>query len=473
MNGAGAVLVRKEISSLAADDRIVTEYASAVKTMKEREPSDPTSWSYQANIHGTLTEPAENLWNQCQHATWYFLPWHRMYLYYFERIVRATVVENGGQADWTLPYWNYCQGGKHAFLPEPFREPPPGQESPLYVAGRDSRLNRGERGMPESVTSPLKARARPHFIGKAEFGGPETGFQHSGETFGKVENEPHNLVHVFVKGLMLYPETAAQDPIFWLHHANIDRLWSEWIGIAGAHHEDPTEPDWLTFEFSFYDEHRQEVKMRSADVLATAAQLGYTYDTEPVQPVAPLAPPVAAPAPPAPAPVAMTPPPPREMIGATSEGITLTGRQTTVSVPIGEHAAEGFGEHVHAYLNVEEIAGENNPGISYLVYADLEGGEPPRPDSPRFLGTLSFFGIERARNPVGDEQPHALGVSYDITPIARELAARGQWAGHELPVTFAPLDLVEPGAGGSSGVSPTPHEDRPIELGRLSVFYDA
>jgi tyrosinase len=161
------------------------------------------------------------------------------------------------------------------------------------------------------------------------------------------------------------------------------------------------------------------------------------------------------------------------MIGATHEAVTLTGQQTTVAVPIDAQAAQGFGEHVHAYLNVEEIAGESNPGVSYLVYADLETGEPPHPESPHYVGTLSFFGIERARNPVGDEQPHALQASYDITPVARELEARGEWAGHELPVTFAPLDLVPPGAGPTAGVSPMPHEDRPIRLGRLSVFYDA
>jgi tyrosinase len=463
MNGAGTVFVRREISGLAPNDPIVTAYAAAVKAMKGRKPDDPTSWSYQANIHGT-TEPAKNLWNQCQHATWYFLPWHRMYLYYFERIVRAAVVENGGPGDWALPYWNYCLGDKHAFLPGPFQGPPHGQEGPLYVASRDPRLNSGEEGMPTYVTSPVKALHRPHFVGKAEFGGPAAGHQHSGETWGTLEREPHNAVHMFVKGLMESPETAAQDPIFWLHHGNIDRLWSEWLGMAGVHHENPTDATWLKLEFSFYDEQGQEVTLSVEDVLATVAQLSYTYDTEPVPPApAPSQTPVAAT-------VNTTP---REMIGATPDAVTLTGQQTTVSVPIDLHEAQGFGESVHVYLNVEEIAGKSNPGVSYLVYADLEGGEPPHPESPHFLGTLSFFGIERAGNPVGDEQPHPLQASYDITPIARELDARGEWAGHDLPVTFAPLDLVPPGAGPTSGVSPTPHEDKPITLGRLSVFYDA
>ena len=464
MNGNGAVLVRREISSLALTDPIVTGYARGVKRMRERDPEDPTSWSYQAAIHGTPATPASKLWNQCQHATWYFLPWHRMFLYYFERILRAAVVEDDGPADWSLPYWNYCLGGPHAFLPEPFRTPASG-EDPLYVAERDPRLNSGKEGLPEYVTTPTRALQRPQFVGKAEFGGPRTGFQHSGETGGTLEMTPHNAVHEFVGGLMGSPETAALDPIFWLHHANIDRLWSEWIATLGANHQDPPDEAWRNFSFSFFDEHGQEVSLHCSDVLATAANLGYTYDTEPAPPPPP-APPIA------PAVSAMKPTQ-REMIGATPDGVTLTGEQSTVSVPIAPQAADGFGENVHAYLNVEEIEGERSPGVSYLVYADLEGGEPPHPESPHYLGTLSFFGIERARNPVGDESPHALQASYDITPIARELQAQGKWAGHELPVTFAPLTLVPPGAGPTSGVGSNPHEDRPIRLGRLSVFYDA
>ncbi len=97
MGGPGVLMVRREISGLAANDPIVTGYAQGVKRMQERHPDDPTSWSYQAAMHGSLTTPERKLWNQCQHATWYFLPWHRMFLYYFERIVRAAIVEEGGR----------------------------------------------------------------------------------------------------------------------------------------------------------------------------------------------------------------------------------------------------------------------------------------------------------------------------------------------------------------------------------------
>ena len=43
---------------------------------------------------------------------------------------------------------------------------------------------------------------------------------------------------------MSYPRTAALDPIFWLHHANIDRLWEVWRRNPPAH-MDPTDPNWI------------------------------------------------------------------------------------------------------------------------------------------------------------------------------------------------------------------------------------
>ena len=30
------------------------------------------------------------------------MPWHRMYVYYFEQVVRAYVIANGGPANWAL-----------------------------------------------------------------------------------------------------------------------------------------------------------------------------------------------------------------------------------------------------------------------------------------------------------------------------------------------------------------------------------
>ena len=54
---------------------------------------------------------------------------------------------------------------------------------------------------------------------------------------GQLESGPHAHIHSeFIKGNMECPATAALDPIFWVHHANIDRLWSMWM----KRHKDAT-----------------------------------------------------------------------------------------------------------------------------------------------------------------------------------------------------------------------------------------
>src|ERR1700745_4015319 len=88
-------------------------YARAVKLLRARDISDVTSWTFLAGIHGFdqatwaslgYVDPSKPLpnkalqdtyWIQCQHQSWYFLPWHRGYVWSFETIVRAGVVSLG------------------------------------------------------------------------------------------------------------------------------------------------------------------------------------------------------------------------------------------------------------------------------------------------------------------------------------------------------------------------------------------
>jgi tyrosinase len=96
---------RKNIYKLPAGDTTLEWYNKAVIEMKKRPSTDPTSWNYQAAIHGFRSDlffwqeaapfPGQaeqtKFWNQCQHGSWFFLPWHRMYLAYFEQIVAQTI----------------------------------------------------------------------------------------------------------------------------------------------------------------------------------------------------------------------------------------------------------------------------------------------------------------------------------------------------------------------------------------------
>ena len=43
------------------------------------------------------------IWGTCQHGNLNFLPWHRMYLHFYERVMR----KQSGDDKFSLPYWDY------------------------------------------------------------------------------------------------------------------------------------------------------------------------------------------------------------------------------------------------------------------------------------------------------------------------------------------------------------------------------
>ena len=263
LNGEGDMAnTRRNVWELGGDwaDQLLW-YARGVKAMKARPLNDPIGWRFYGAIHGIEPQLWRQLgylstqdrlpsrsdintfWNQCQHGSWYFLPWHRGYLLAFEAIVRDAVIKLGGPADWALLYWNYFKPNQNR-LPPAFasRDWPDGTgDNPLYVEQRYGPDNDGTVIVPVDMIN-LDALADPDFAGDAGggspgFGGVDTGFSHSGNVHGGIETQPHDILHGLVgggdpqsglPGLMSVPDLAGLDPIFWLHHANIDRLWQVW-----------------------------------------------------------------------------------------------------------------------------------------------------------------------------------------------------------------------------------------------------
>jgi tyrosinase len=451
--------------------------------MQSRPESDPTSWSFQAAIHGNASKDGTWPWNQCKHSSWWFLPWHRLYLWYFEQIVRAAVIQGGGSSDWALPYWNYGAGGQDATLPEAFRDPQVnGAPNPLYAADRDPQMNAGTGAIPLAVGDPVQAMSCASFVGSvqsppAEFGGsPADPSVQFASGVGVVENTPHNQVHVLVGGWMSDPDTAAQDPIFWLHHANIDRIWNEWA-TGSTPHQNPDDPSWLSQSFKFYDPHGQEASLTCADVLDVVKQLDYEYVVPAAKAAAP-APALAAPA--------MSSPSsdsgrrPAELVGASDTSVELTGTPVSVSFTIDQRAAQqalsgaGAEQPERVHLSVQEIEGERNPGTVYGIYVNLPHNEnAPEVVGEHYAGAISFFGIERARAPRTDEPPHSVTISHDITVLTRNLRAKGEWDGEHVTVSFRPMGLVPPNQQELAHVVPSDARptDPPITIGRVSIFY--
>src|SRR5262249_43404734 len=208
---------------------------------------------------------------------WWFLPWHRRYLYYFERIVRKMSGDDG----FHLPYWAWEKEGQNV-LPAPFREPKyAGQDNPLFDATRKE-ANKGKPLLPDGHFGSFfvdweHARASVRFttpFAELSYGGiraQKTAMPKkpkSSGTHGVMESYAHDLVHDAVRGNMGDPRTAARDPIFWLHHANVDRLWNRWLEIQNHHLPDPVaDKDWYDQTFPFYNENGTQVTMSVRQIL--------------------------------------------------------------------------------------------------------------------------------------------------------------------------------------------------------------
>jgi hypothetical protein len=456
--------IRRNIYSLSPDGPEIAALRAGVAAMQSRPPADPTSWIYQANIHGSFDAPpderAQRTWNQCQHQSFFFLSWHRMYLFYFERILRAA----SGEPDLALPYWDYANTA-HRVLPIAFREPADAS-NPLFVQERNQAVNLGG-SLPEPFVQHRRAFRLINFTASTSqlsFGGPTVPApQHFGtreQRVGVLENEPHNNIHGLVggrNGWMSNPNTAARDPIFWLHHANIDRLWERWLEQGGGR-ENPVNDDvWMDTVFTFFDENGFEDSLTGRDILDTLGDLDYRYDDDP-----PLLPPVPFAAEVAAAEVELAAEERQPTLVGASEGIDmieLGAVPVTVPIEVQDEAREAVAEVAAAevvenrvVLNLEGIQYDRNPGVSYEVYINLPEGQEPDYRSEYFAGTLGFFGLEPdhvhgGHDPEaeGHEQPSAT-VSYDVTANVRALQARGEWREGQVSATLVMRSVLPPPA---------------------------
>jgi tyrosinase len=487
------MFLRREVRSL--EDDTLKYYAVAVQAMKERSPTDHTSWWYQAAIHGSEESPRP-LYNQCIHGSWYFPPWHRMYLYYFERIVRDAVIQNGGPDDWALPYWNYGIDAAHASMPEAFYKPA-GEANPLYVQQRrqgipPSRpgINEGGR-IPQQIGSDGLALACEIYPGTLprQLGGGTTKPRFKWSEAGQLEELPHNLVHDAIGGggWMSSFEQAAKDPIFWLHHCNIDRIWAQWNGPAEASHPNPNDPTWRGQKFKFFDVDGSEVTRSVGEVLDIEANLDYTYDVlpsprpeDPKAAAPPDSPPAEEEIEPVVASAADGDP---KVVAASEEPVTLTGEAEAVPVAIDDRAQEEVQEASRRsdprrlYLNIENIEGETNPGTMYGVYLNL----PENPDEEalekHYAGAVSFFGIEHGKDPRKDEGAHQLRYVLEVGELLRTLGNGEEYGEGDVKVSFRPLGLEPPKATAKEGrraamaapAVPAPADEPPVEIGRVSL----
>lgn len=311
---SAAEFVRPNLSSPDFPADGLDSYRVAVEAMLRLPPDHPHNWYRLALTH--LTD--------CRHASGWFLPWHRGYLGWFERICRRY----SNNPRFTLPYWDwtaspsmplgffegvldvrhalYCDSEQaferlmHAPIDRYWAALTPAQlkhlagksirtKSQLWSAILGSFVPSTVGRHPSSETPDMSDYQRrgvaPAAIGDAL--APRAFAQFSGsaktEESGMLEVGPHATVHFFVLGTMAF-DLSPVDPIFYLHHANVDRLWCEWTALQERENlpalsQGDEYEAWAseTFEF-FVDEHAAPIPGSTVGRYATPDIFGYRYE---------------------------------------------------------------------------------------------------------------------------------------------------------------------------------------------------
>ncbi len=424
--------------------------------------SDPRSLGYQAQVHATFMSPSawpsyrskRVLWQECAHGNLFFLPWHRAYLLEFEAVARQHVRELGGPADtWALPYWNSSDYADHpaaAGLPLALRGrslPPgvvvPGVEArpdgsfpnPLYDATREMTgdaptWRRANAGL---WTDASDALSRRHFATAQDaqsvsFGGgylEDITLFHIADELGQLDGQPHGTVHSAVNGNMGLFETAGLDPVFWMHHANVDRLWETYARDLGHGYpfEDgtpagPAHDSWSSQVFRFLRPDGRVFEW-TAPMVVDLASLDYRYDTT---------------APPRILPVLTDPPgqddDPFGLAGEAYEPVAAASevpvaQAIEVELTGGEQGQDGSGLGLSGtgwVLRFDGIRAARPALTSYQVYLGLRAASDADPtDRTHFVGVLSLFGVFEASWDDGGFAASGQSRRFVVTSLVRGL----------------------------------------------------
>ena len=225
-------------------------------------------WHYVAMNTMTPTSNTDASGRNSAHRGPIFAPWHRFMLLLFEQHLRRVLKEPA----FGLPYWDWAADGElpaaqqstsalwraggiggsgtpvrtgpFAFDPNPrgrgfrvfFAENTTTGRLEYTAAGRGLRrqLGAGAPGLPRtsavrgalgetSYDAPNWDSRSPQFRNRLE-----------GWPLGPLGSPPetHNHVHEWVGGDMA-PGTSPNDPVFFLNHCNVDRIWEVWLTARG------------------------------------------------------------------------------------------------------------------------------------------------------------------------------------------------------------------------------------------------
>ncbi|KAH7339048.1 Di-copper centre-containing protein [Rhizoctonia solani] len=180
------------------------------------------------------------------HFTAIFLPWHRWYLHTFHETLKKECGYKG-----VMPYWNWSLDVANMTASPVFD---PDHEVGFGTFGTpitDGAFKDSHRAYPTPhvinrtyTAYPFRTDAFPFNFTQRELAAPDvlTQGKIDGIVYGSVGNftdfaykldgvraqGPHNAAHLMMPGDVSNPLWSPNDPLFYLHHANLDCIWARW-----------------------------------------------------------------------------------------------------------------------------------------------------------------------------------------------------------------------------------------------------
>ncbi len=213
------VRIRKNAESLTADER--DRFLSALAVLNNSGQGAFADFRA-AHMDDTSDEA---------HGLAAFLPWHRAYLLDLERALQEI------DPSVALPYWRFDQPAPTLFTPEFLGAP----DNTTGIA----RLASGNPLQTWTTDGQIGIARFPYFDPSISAASDQSGMPVSdetvtvgardpyGELFEVLEGNPHGRAHMSFWGFLSRIGTAARDPLFFLLHNNVDRLWAKWQWFQG------------------------------------------------------------------------------------------------------------------------------------------------------------------------------------------------------------------------------------------------
>lgn len=187
------------------------------------ENGPPSFWDLLVAIHIIYRDEA--------HGGSYFLPWHRFFLLYLENYIRDNMF-----ARFTLPYWDWSFDAADAARSQIWTWRYLGRSVQGPIASGPFRNSQGYYLEPHLVTRGFNSRSTGAIPPLVTTDDIERFVNRENLTYAEFSDaweSEHDLLHFYIGGDMESTITSTNDPVFYAHHAFVDKVWWDRQRITG------------------------------------------------------------------------------------------------------------------------------------------------------------------------------------------------------------------------------------------------